>query len=124
MCERRAFAFHSAATPNVSVKVGMVQKGGSDFWVVSCVSSGGRPDTDISLALDGGEEPQRDDRTDSDGQTGSYFLPAAEYEGQNATCVFRHPRFDTPVSKVAALPSFCEYRKRLAARPGSGRARL
>lgn len=77
--------------------------------MVSCTSSGGRPGTDISLVLDSGEEPQRNDEADSDTQTSSYFLPAAAYEGQNATCTFGHPKFPHPVSKVQTLPSFCEY---------------
>ncbi|KAM9359581.1 uncharacterized protein ABDE67_002722 [Symphorus nematophorus] len=63
----------------------MVQRGGSDFWVVSCISSGGRPDTDISLALNAGEELQRENNTDSDRQIISVHLPAAEYEGHNVT---------------------------------------
>lgn len=111
LCERVTFLFHSAATPNVSIKVEMVEKGGSEFWVVSCLSSGGRPDADSSLVLNADGEPQRDDKTDSGAQTSSYFLPAAMYEGQNVTCVFGHPKFTQPVSKVATLPSFCEYRE-------------
>lgn len=103
------FLFRSAAAPNVSIKAEMVQKGGSEFWVVSCTSSGGRPDSDISLVLDSGEEPQRNDEADSDTQTSSYFLPAAAYEGRNVTCTFGHPKFPHPVSKVTTLPSFCEY---------------
>eukprot|EP00066_Takifugu_rubripes_P017607 XP_011606873.1 PREDICTED: uncharacterized protein LOC105417078 [Takifugu rubripes] len=94
------------ATPNVSIKAEMVQRGGSEFWVVSCISSGGRPDTNISLVLNADGEPQRDDKTDSGAQTSSYFLPAAAYEGQNITCVFRHPKFTRPVSKGTTLPSF------------------
>lgn len=93
----------------MSIKAEMVQKGGSEFWVVSCTSSGGRPDSDISLVLDSDEEPQRNDEADSDTQTSSYFLPAAAYEGRNVTCTFGHPKFPHPVSKVTTLPSFCEY---------------
>lgn len=109
LCECVIFLFCSAATPNVSIKAEMVAKGGSEFWVVSCVSSGGRPDTDISLVLNSEVEPQREEETDPDTQTSSYFLPAAVYEGQNVTCVFGHPKFTRPVSKVTTLPSFCEY---------------
>lgn len=109
LCECVTLLFLSTATPNVSIKAEMIQKGGSEFWVVSCVSSGGRPDTDISLALNGDLEPQRDDKTDSDTQTSSYFLPAAAYKGQTIECVFDHPKFTQPVSKVTTLPSFCEY---------------
>lgn len=93
----------------MSIKAEIVQKGGSEFWVVSCTSSGGRPGTDISLVLDSDEEPQRNNEADSDTQTSSYFLPAAAYEGQNVTCTFGHPKFARPVSKVTTLPSFCEY---------------
>lgn len=88
----------------------MVQKGGSEFWVVSCISSGGRPDSNISLVLSADGDPERDDKTDSGSQTSSYFLPAAAYEGQNVTCLFGHPKFIRPVSKVTTLPSFCECR--------------
>lgn len=95
--------------PNVSIEAAMVQKGGSEFWVVSCLSSGGSPDTDISLALNSEEELRRDDKTDWGTQTSSFFLPAAEYEGQNVTCMFGHPTFTQPVAKVTTLPSFCEY---------------
>lgn len=103
------FLFRSAATPNVSIKAEMVQKGGSEFWVVSCSSSGGRPDTQIWLVLNSDDEPQKNYETDSDTQTSSYFLPAAAYEGRNVTCTFGHPKFTHPVSKVTTLPSFCEY---------------
>ncbi|XP_070826921.1 uncharacterized protein [Chaetodon trifascialis] len=92
--------------PNVTIKAEMVQQGGSEFWVVSCISSGGRPDTNISLALNTDEEPQRRTGTDSDTQTSSVLLPAAEYEGHNVTCVFDHPKFTHRVSRVIALPSF------------------
>lgn len=108
-CECLMFVFCSAATPNVSIKAEMVERGGSEFWVVSCVSSGGRPDTNISLVLNSDEEPQRDDQKALDKQMSLYFLPAAAYEGQNITCVFGHPKFTHPVSKVTTLPSFCEY---------------
>lgn len=87
----------------------MVQQGGNEFWVVSCISSGGRPDTDISLALDTDEELQREDSSDSDMQTLSVFLPVTEYEGHNVTCSFDHPKFAHSESQVQTLPSFCEY---------------
>lgn len=86
----------------------MVQQGGSDFWVVSCISSGGRPDTDISLALNTEEELQTENTTVSDRQTSSVLLPTAVYEGHNVTCVFDHPKFVHKVSQVVTLPSFCE----------------
>ncbi|KAK9521092.1 hypothetical protein VZT92_020929 [Zoarces viviparus] len=92
--------------PNVSIKAEMVQQGGSEFWVVSCISSGGRPDADIALALNGDEELQREDKTDSDMQTSSVVLPATVYEGRNVTCVFDHPKFTHQVSRVITLPSF------------------
>ncbi|XP_036929278.1 uncharacterized protein si:ch211-149e23.4 [Acanthopagrus latus] len=92
--------------PNVTIKAEMIQDGGSEFWVVSCVSSGGRPETDISLALDADEELQRLNSTDSDTQTSSVLLPVAAYEGHNVTCVFHHPKFTRKVSRVITLPSF------------------
>nr|XP_046245035.1 uncharacterized protein si:ch211-149e23.4 [Scatophagus argus] len=94
------------AKPNVTIKEEMVQQGGSDFWVVSCISSGGRPDTDIFLALDTDEELRRENYTDSDIQTSSVVLPAADYEGHSVTCVFDHPKFTHKVSRVITLPSF------------------
>lgn len=93
----------------MTIKAEMIQDGGSEFWVVSCVSSGGRPETDISLALDADEELQRLNSTDSDTQTSSVLLPVAAYEGHNVTCVFHHPKFTRKVSRVITLPSFCEY---------------
>lgn len=98
-----------AVRPNVTITAEMVQKGGNDFWVVSCISSGGRPDTDISLALSTDEELQRENSTDPDTQRRSVFLPAAEYEGRNFTCVFDHPKFTHIESRAITLPSFCEY---------------
>ncbi|XP_032358293.1 uncharacterized protein si:ch211-149e23.4 [Etheostoma spectabile] len=92
--------------PNVTIKAEMVQRGGSDFWVVSCISSGGRPDADISLALNTDEELQREYSTDTDTQTSSVLLPATVYEGRNVTCVFGHPKFTHKVSRVMTLPSF------------------
>lgn len=71
----------------------MVQQEGNEFWVVSCISSGGRPDTDISLALDADEELQRENDTDSDMTSSSVLLRATAYEGHNVTCVFDHPKF-------------------------------
>ncbi|XP_068571978.1 LHFPL tetraspan subfamily member 6 protein-like isoform X1 [Cebidichthys violaceus] len=62
------------ARPNVSIKAEMVQRGGSEFRVVSCISSGVRPDADIALALNGDEELQREDNTGSDMQTSSVVL--------------------------------------------------
>lgn len=95
----------------MTIEAEMVQQGGSEFWVVSCVSSGGRPDADISLALNTDEELQREDSSDSDMQTSSVSvrLPATEYEGHNVTCVFDHPKFTHKESRVTTLPSFCEY---------------
>ncbi|XP_034556382.1 uncharacterized protein si:ch211-149e23.4 isoform X2 [Notolabrus celidotus] len=92
--------------PNVTIKAEMVQRGGSDFWVVSCISSGGRPDTEISLALNSEEELQREIGTDSGTQTSSVLLPVTEYEGHNVTCVFDHPKFTHTVTQVITLPSF------------------
>lgn len=93
----------------MSVDAEMVRRGGSDFWVVSCISSGGIPDTEISLALYGEEELQRVNNTDSHTQTSSVVLPVAVYEGRNVTCVFDHPKFKHKVSQVMTLPSLCEY---------------
>nr|XP_040047238.1 uncharacterized protein si:ch211-149e23.4 [Gasterosteus aculeatus aculeatus] len=92
--------------PNVSVKAEMVQKGGVEFWVVSCISSGGRPDADIALALDSGEELQGENVTNSHMQTSSVLLPVTVYEGHNITCAFDHPKFTHHVTRVIALPSF------------------
>ncbi|KAG7243099.1 hypothetical protein INR49_016474 [Caranx melampygus] len=92
--------------PNVTVKAEMVQQEGNEFWVVSCISSGGRPDTDISLALDTDEELQRENNTDSDVTSSSVFLRATAYEGHNVTCVFDHPKFTHSESRVITLPSF------------------
>ncbi|KAK5868853.1 hypothetical protein PBY51_009830 [Eleginops maclovinus] len=93
-------------SPNVTIKAEMVQKGGSEFWVVSCISSGGRPDTNITLALNTDKELQREEHSDSDTKTSLVLLPAAVYEGVNVTCVFDHPRFTDKVSRVLTLPSF------------------
>ncbi|CAN9511221.1 unnamed protein product [Ophioblennius macclurei] len=89
--------------PNVTVKAEMVQEGGNDFWVVSCISSGGRPDTDISLALNVKEKREND--TDSDLQRVSVHLPLTEYEGHNVTCVFNHPKFTHEETRVVTLPT-------------------
>ena len=105
------FSSCSAARPNVTIKAEMLRRGGNEFWVVSCISSGGRPDTDISLALSSDEELERENVTDSDVQRSSVFLPAAEYEGHNVTCVFGHPKFTQVQSRAVTLPSFCEYRQ-------------
>ncbi|CAK6966738.1 uncharacterized protein si:ch211-149e23.4 isoform X1 [Scomber scombrus] len=91
--------------PNVSIKAEMVQQGGSDVWVVSCISSGGRPDTDISLALNT-EELEKEDDTDSQTQAISYRLPATVFEGHNVTCMFDHPKFTHRESRLIILPSF------------------
>lgn len=77
--------------------------------MVSCIASGGRPDTDISLILDTDEELQHETKMDSDTQTASVLLPAAVHQGKNVTCVFDHPKLAHKVSRVVTLPSFCEY---------------
>ncbi|XP_039987247.1 uncharacterized protein si:ch211-149e23.4 [Xiphias gladius] len=94
------------ARPNVTIKAEVVQQGGNEFWVVSCISSGGRPDTDISLALNTDEELRRENITDTDMQRSSVLLPATTYEGHNVTCVFDHPKFTHSESRVVTLPSF------------------
>ncbi|XP_017271743.2 uncharacterized protein si:ch211-149e23.4 [Kryptolebias marmoratus] len=94
------------ARPNVTIKAEMTQQGGNDSWVVSCVSSGGRPDTDISLALNMTEELQRENATSSDTQTLSVRLPAAEYEGHSISCTFNHPKLSHTESRVITLPTF------------------
>ncbi|TKS80762.1 hypothetical protein D9C73_014865 [Collichthys lucidus] len=86
--------------PNVTIKAEMTQQAGSEFWVVSCISSGGRPDTDISLALDADEELHNVTSADSV----SAHLPV-EYEGHNVTCVFDHPKFTQKETRVITLPS-------------------
>lgn len=90
------------------VKTEMIQREGSEFWVVSCVSSGGRPDTDISLALNDGEELQSENRSDSDVETRSVLLPVTAYGGHNVTCVFDHPKFSHGESRLVTLPSLCK----------------
>ncbi|XP_074496622.1 uncharacterized protein LOC141770688 [Sebastes fasciatus] len=92
--------------PNVTIKAEIVQQGGSEFWVVSCISSGGRPAADIVLALNTDEELQREDSTDLDMQTSSVVLPATVYEGRNVTCMFDHPTFTHKVSRDITLQSF------------------
>ncbi|XP_067364628.1 uncharacterized protein si:ch211-149e23.4 isoform X2 [Channa argus] len=94
------------ARPYVSIKAEVVQQGGNDFWVVSCISSGGKPDTDISLALDIDEELQRENDTDSDTQKSSVYLLATAYEGHNVTCMFDHPKFTHRESRALTLPFF------------------
>ncbi|XP_022615495.1 uncharacterized protein LOC111232319 [Seriola dumerili] len=104
--------------PNVTVKAEMVQQGGNEFWVVSCISSGGRPDADISLALNIDEELQRENNTDSDMSRSSVFLPATAYEGYNVTCVFDHPKFTHSETRVLTLPSFYLSGVHLDSQPG------
>ncbi|XP_037318660.2 uncharacterized protein si:ch211-149e23.4 [Pungitius pungitius] len=94
------------ARPNVSIKAEMVQKGGMEFWVVSCLSSGGRPDADIALALNSVEELQREHSTNSDMHASSVLFPATLYEGRNITCAFDHPTFTHQVTRAITLPSF------------------
>nr|XP_020472508.1 uncharacterized protein LOC109969747 [Monopterus albus] len=92
--------------PNVTIKAEMVQQEGNEFWVVSCISSGGRPETHISLALNTDEKLQRKTDTDSDIQRSSVHLPAIMYEGHNVTCVFDHPKFTQRETRVITLPTF------------------
>ncbi|KAK2846796.1 hypothetical protein Q5P01_009795 [Channa striata] len=94
------------ARPNVTIKAEMVQREGKDFWVVSCISSGGKPDTDISLALDVDEELEGESDADSDTHKRSFYLLATAYEGRNVTCVFAHPKFPHRETRGLTLPSF------------------
>lgn len=93
----------------MTIKAEMIEDGGNDFWVVACIASGGRPDTDISLALNATEELQRENASDSDSQRLSVRLPAAEYQGRNITCLFNHLKFSQPEARVTTLPTFCAY---------------
>ncbi|XP_014909178.1 uncharacterized protein LOC106960552 [Poecilia latipinna] len=103
--ERSTARVETYARPNVTIKADMVQEGGNDFWVVSCISSGGRPYADISLALDGNEEVRRENGENSEGRSVSVRLPVAEYEGRNVTCVFKHPKFSHPEARGITLPT-------------------
>ncbi|KAM4566712.1 uncharacterized protein PAE49_010225 isoform 1-T1 [Odontesthes bonariensis] len=94
------------ARPTVTIKAEMIQQGGNDSWVVSCISSGGRPDTNITLALNTTEELQRENGKYSDMQILSVRLPATEYEGHNITCMFNHLKFTDIESKLITLPTF------------------
>ncbi|MED6282914.1 hypothetical protein CHARACLAT_003332, partial [Characodon lateralis] len=94
------------ARPNVMIKAEMVQQGGHDSWVVSCISSGGRPDTEISLALNGNNEVERESSANSDMKSLSVRLPVIEYEGHNITCVFKHPKFLYAESRRITLLTF------------------
>lgn len=99
-----------AAKPNVTITVDMEELGGRDFWVVSCISSGGRPETYIHLEPATDEDVQIETGSDSYTQKHTVVLPAVEYQGQDVTCVFQHPKFSHTEHRVATLPSFCEYR--------------
>ncbi|MED6254459.1 hypothetical protein ATANTOWER_026878, partial [Ataeniobius toweri] len=94
------------ARPNVMIKAEMVQQGGHDSWVVSCISSGGRPDTEISLALNGNNKVERESSANSDMKSLSVRLPVIEYKGHNITCVFKHPKFLYAESRRITLPTF------------------
>lgn len=99
-----------AEKPNVTITAEMVELGGGDFWVVSCISSGGRPETQIHLEPAAGEDVQNEADSDSFTQTQTVVLPAEEYHGQDVTCAFQHPKFSHTERRVVTLPSFCEYR--------------
>lgn len=93
----------------MTIKAEMLLRGGNEFWVVSCISSGGRPDTDISLALNTDKELQTENDTNPEIQKVSVYLPATGYEGHNVTCMFDHPKFTQRESHVITLPSYCKY---------------
>ena len=82
-----------------------------DYWRVSCVASGGRPETLVSLvttASDDDEEvePRRENGTDAG--TSVYRLPVRAYEGHNVSCVFTQPKLAEPQTRTLQLPSFSE----------------
>ncbi|XP_034024247.1 uncharacterized protein si:ch211-149e23.4 [Thalassophryne amazonica] len=92
--------------PNVSIQAEMIQREGNDVWVVSCIASGGRPASDISLALTADEELQEEEDVGSDIHIRSFHFRASAYEGRNVTCMFDHPKFTQRESRVLTLPSF------------------
>lgn len=94
----------------MTITAEMVEVGGGDFWVVSCISSGGRPETQIQSVPAAGEDVHEESSSDSSTKTHRVVLPAAQYHGQDVTCLFRHPKFSHAERKVVTLPSFCEYR--------------
>ena len=85
-----------------------------DYWRVSCVASGGRPETLISLVTTASdeeeeeeeEEPRRENGTDAG--TSVYRLPVRAYEGRNVSCVFAQPGLAGPRFRTHQLPSFSE----------------
>ncbi|XP_075892561.1 uncharacterized protein LOC142895421 isoform X2 [Nelusetta ayraudi] len=101
-----AVTVETYAKPNVTITVDMEELGGRDFWVVSCISSGGRPETYIHLEPATDEDVQIETGSDSYTQKHTVVLPAAEYQGQHVTCVFQHPIFSHTEQRVATLPSF------------------
>ncbi|CAL8374241.1 unnamed protein product [Gadus morhua 'NCC'] len=101
--------------PRVSVQAEMRQRQEEeeeeeeDYWRVSCVASGGRPETLVSLvttASDDDEEvePRRENGTDAG--TSVYRLPVRAYEGHNVSCVFTQPKLAEPQTRTLQLPSF------------------
>ncbi|KAM4628441.1 hemicentin-2 [Polymixia lowei] len=92
-------------TPKVSINAEMIQEEGRLFWVISCMASGGKPETNISFVRTTNGTLQMQEDMSSDTQTNSYRLPAEEFEGHNITCVFDHPKFTHKESRVITLPS-------------------
>ncbi|CAL8352766.1 unnamed protein product [Lota lota] len=99
--------------PRVSVQVemrqGQEEEEEEDYWRVSCVASGGRPETHISLvtaaaAAAAEEEPRKGNGTDAG--ISVYRLPVQAYEGRNVSCVFTQPKLPGPQSRTIQLPSF------------------
>lgn len=91
----------------------LVKEEGGEVWEVTCMASGGRPETGISLVMDAdwvdhGWQRRKDD-TGSETQTSSYRFPAQLYEGHNITCVFDHPKFTHRELRAISLPAFSEY---------------
>ncbi|CAL8362271.1 unnamed protein product [Merluccius merluccius] len=99
--------------PSVSVQVEdeEVEEGEEEeeYWRVSCMASGGRPETTISLVTAPDDDDDKESpRMDSGADAGmrAYHLPMHAYEGHDATCVFDHPKLPATQLRTVRLPSF------------------
>ncbi|KAJ7995607.1 hypothetical protein DPEC_G00246340 [Dallia pectoralis] len=86
--------------PNISIETDLVQKNGTDFWVITCAATGGRPEANITLVLSDQKVIM-----DTPG-TWSYHLPTEFHQGENISCQFDHPKFPHSERRTVTLPTF------------------
>nr|XP_015197302.1 PREDICTED: uncharacterized protein LOC107076744 isoform X2 [Lepisosteus oculatus] len=118
MVEHPAFAevvkmktnVYTYAVPNMTIETHNVRENGIEYKEVKCTAAAGRPAANITWVLQGNSSGDIRNTTEKDDNTKTVtsryrFLPYL-HEGEEISCVIRHPTLSVPVVKTASLPAY------------------